>query len=64
MTPATFDAHKGSPQGMLRRETLARDQSGPLSGGVPTSDLGGKRQEQFISSSFYTTFVPESQEIS
>jgi hypothetical protein len=33
---------------VLRRETLARDQSGPLSGGISPGDLWSKRQEQLI----------------
>lgn len=48
MAPPAFDAHEGSPEGVFRRETLTRDQSGPLSGGISPSDLWSKRQEQLI----------------
>src|SRR5438876_91164 len=48
MAPCAFDAHKGSPEGVLRCETLTSDEPWPLSGGVSTGDLWGKCQEQFI----------------
>jgi hypothetical protein len=48
MAPCAFDAHKGSPEVVLRCETLTSDEPWPLSGGVSTGELWGKCQEQFI----------------
>src|SRR2546421_12946218 len=48
MAPTTFDADECSPEWMLWRKTLPRDKPWPLTKAISTSDLRGKRQEQFI----------------
>jgi len=48
MASTTFDTYERSPQGVRWREKLARDQARTRSSAVSTSDLWGKRQEQFI----------------
>ena len=48
MIPPTFDAHQRSPNRVLGRKPLARDQARTLTGAVAASHLRRERQKQFI----------------
>ena len=52
IAPPTFDAHQRSPNLVLGRKPLPRDQARTLTGAIAASHLRCERQEQFIQAAF------------